>query len=441
WSSNFFKNNNIASPRQWLDQYSGDKAVYFSDDSGHNGWANTKALHLAAITKNTKDPEGGKIIRDSKSGIPNGLLLEDAQKLMTKQLPDWTAAQYQAAVREMTRIANGFGITGIKDANAREAILKAYHDVDQAGDLSLHIAACIATPYGHREKPLDYSRIERMRDKYASTHVDTRYVKIFLDGVPTVARSATMLAPYVADKNFPKNWRGFLHIDQATLTKDITELEKRGFTVKMHAAGDRAVHEGLNAIEKAHQNSGRSDLRHELAHAGFVAPADIPRFRQLNVVADLSPYIWYPSPIIQSVLDALGKRGEHYWPIRDYLKAGAPLLAGSDWPSAVASMNPWIGIAAMVTRRDPFGKTPGALWPEQAITLKQALRIFTIDGARALRLGAKTGSIKVGKVADMIILGQNLFTVNPDDIARTSVEMTLFAGKIVYQKPATQHRK
>lgn len=432
WDSNFFKNNDIPSPRKWLDQYSGDKAVYFSDDSGHNGWANTRALQLAGMTKDTKDPEGGTIIRDGETGEPNGLLLEGAQTVMELQLPDWTEAQYQAGVREMTRIANGFGITGIKDAIARDPILKAYHDVDQAGDLSIHVAAAISTPYGHRVVPLDYDRLETLRDKFASKHVDTRFVKITNDGVPTVSRTAAMLAPYLPDDHFPKNYAGILHVDEGLLASDIAELERRGFTVKIHTAGDRSVRVGLNAIEKAHKISGRRDLRHELAHAGFVSPEDLPRFKELNVVADLSPYIWHPSPIIQSVLDAVGARGEKYWPIRDFIEAGTPVLAGSDWPAAVPSLNPWIGIEAMVTRRDPYGKTGGSLWPEQAITLEQALKIFTIEGAKALRLEAETGSIKVGKSADLIILRQNLFTIKPTDIADTIVEITFFAGKIVH---------
>lgn len=433
WDSNFFENNDITSPREWLDQYSGDKAVYFSDDSGHNGWANTKALKLVGMTKDTKDPEGGKIIRDPKTNIPNGLLLEEAQTLLEKQLPSWTDEQYRAGVREMARLANQFGITGIKDAISRAPILKAYHAVDQAGDLSIHVAAAISTPYGHREVPLDYDRLEKLRDQFASDHVDTRFVKITNDGVPTVSRTAAMLAPYLPHEHFPENFTGLIHVNEKILVRDVAELEKRGFTVKIHTAGDRSVQEALNAIEKAHKISGRSDLRHELSHAGYIADEDIARFKQLNVVADLSPYIWHPSPIIQSVLDAVGERGKYYWPIRDLIKADAPLLAGSDWPAAVPSLNPWIGMEAMVTRRDPYGKTPGALWPEQAITLKQALKIFTIDGAKSLRIEDKSGTLKVGKSADLIVLNQNLFTIKPDDIAKTKVDMTFFEGKIVHQ--------
>ncbi len=433
WGSSFFEEHNIGSPRVWLDQISQGRAVYLRDDSGHNGWANSQALRLAGISRNSADPEGGKIIRDAQTGEPDGRLLEEADSYVRNRLPDWTPAQYRAGVLEMVRIANAYGITGVTDADASEPLLNAYRSVDLAGALTVYVAASITTPYGHRDTPLDYASIEVLRDKYASPHVDTRFAKIYEDGVPTSARTAAMLAPYLPHAEFAAGFSGMLHVDESTLTGDIAELERRGFTVKLHTAGDRSVRVALNAIEKAHAISGRSDLRHELAHAGFIAPSDIPRFKRLNVVADLSPYLWHPSPINCSIVSALGERGEHYWPIRDLLEAGAPLLTGSDWPAAVPSMDPWIGLEAMVTRRDPARETPGVLWAEQAINLEQALRIFTLDGARALRREAETGSLKVGKSADFIVLGQNLFRIAPEEIAATVVETTFFAGKRVFQ--------
>lgn len=433
WASAFFDVHDIPSPRAWLDRHSGDKAVYLRDESGHNAWVNSRALDLVGITKDTENPEGGEILRDPETGEPNGLLTEGALKLVNTQFPDWSAAEYEAGVLDMVRIANGYGITGLKEPDANEPILKALRDVDQAGNLSLHVAASITTPFGHREIPLEYGQLEHLRDAYASEHVGTEFVKIYQDGVPTGARTAAMLAPYQPHPDFADDFTGHLHVDEDTLAGDIAELEARGFTVKLHTCGDRAVRVVLNAIERAHGVSGRSDLRHELSHAGFVDPADIPRFQQLNAVADLSPYMWHPSPINQSIVDAVGPRGEQYWPIRDLLDAGAPMLAGSDWPSAVPTMDPWLGIQTMVTRRDPSGETPGAVWPEQAISLEETLKIFTTDGARALRKETETGSLNVGKSADMIVLDQNLFAIEPSAIAKTKVEMTFFSGEIVYQ--------
>ena len=432
WGSGFFDRHPLPSPRAWLDRRSAGRAVYLRDDSGHNGWANSKALEQIGFDRNTPDPPGGTVVRDAATGEPSGLLLEAADVVARGRLPDWGAEQYRSAVLEMVRKANGYGIVGVSDADASEAVLQALQEVDREGALTLYVAACITTPYGRRTTPLACDRVETLRDRYASPRVDTRFAKIYEDGVPTAARSAAMLRPYVPDARFGPDFRGVLHVDEATLATDLAALEARGFAVKLHTAGDRAVRTALGAIERAHQISGRSDARHQLAHAGFVDPEDIPRFRQLNAAADLSPYLWYPSPLLESVAGALGERARSYWPIRDLLEAGAPMLAGSDWPAAAASMDPWVGIAALVSRRDPLGRTPGSLWPEQAIRLEEALRIFTIDGARALRRETETGSLEVGKSADLIVLEKNLFQAEPEEIATTVVDLTLFGGEVVH---------
>ena len=434
WDSGFFENYDVASPRAWLDAVSGNAAVYLSDDSGHNGWANSKALEIAGITADTPDPPGGSIARDA-DGNPNGVLLESAQGLVGDHIPDESPKQGREAARFMAKTLNAFGITAAKPAAIRERHIAALAAADRDGELSVHIAAAIRTPYGRREAPLDYDDIDRIRDAHASANVDTRFVKIFLDGVPTPARTAAMLAPYVADDAHGSDFTGGpLHVDKALLAQDLVELERRGYTVKIHTAGDRAVRDALDAIGEARDENGTTGLRHELSHAGYVDPADLPRFAELGVVADLSPVIWHPSPIIDAVIAAVGpERGHRYWPVRDLIDAGAPLLAGSDWPSAVPDANPWVGIEAFVTRADPRGETPGTLWPEQAITLVEAIRIYTLDGARALRIDDRVGSIEVGKRADLIVLDRDLTSIPIDDVGDTRVEQTWFRGELVYE--------
>ena len=261
----------------------------------------------------------------------------------------------------------------------------------------------------------------------------TEFVKIFLDGVPTPARTAAMIAPYVPDEAHGANFTGSLHVPADVLAADVTELDRRGFTVKIHAAGDRSIRAGLDAIEAARKANGESGLRHELAHASFIDPADIPRFARLGAVADYSPIIWFRSSIIDAVLAAVGKgRGERMWPTRALLDAGALIASGSDWPAAVPDQNPWVGIEALVTRRDPRGGTAEPFWPEQAVTLTEALTIYTINGARALRLEKQTGSMEVGKSADLIVLDRNPFKVPIEDVGETKVQLTLFEGRPVY---------
>ncbi|NHN38180.1 amidohydrolase [Pseudomaricurvus alcaniphilus] len=437
WDSGFFDRYKIASPRRFLDAVSGDKAVLLNDDSNHNGWANTKALELAGITAETPDPADGTYVREPGSRVPNGLLLEGAEQLLSDKLPDWSPREYQLGALEAVRIANGFGITGMKDASTDEPTLAAYHALDQKGLLSVHMTTSIRTPYGHRTQPLDYDRIDGLRDKYSSRHVNTAAVKIFMDGVPTASRTAAMLHPYAhAEEHSHGNpVDGMLHLQPNLLTEDLIELDKRGYTVKIHTAGDRSVRVALDAIAAARLANGDSGQRHELAHAGYIDPVDLPRFAELQAVADLSPYLWHPSPIIASIIDAVGSpRGEHYWPIKSLLQAQAPILAGSDWPAAVETIDPWLGIEAMVTRADPEGKHTGTLWEAQSISLEDAVEIYTTRGAAALGRGNITGSIEVGKSADLIVLNHNLFAIEPQAISQTEVQMTLFEGTVVYRK-------
>jgi len=186
----------------------------------------------------------------------------------------------------------------------------------------------------------------------------------------------------------------------------------------------------LDAIEAARKANGNSGLRHELAHAGYIDPADLPRFAELNAVVDLSPIIWHPSPIINVIASAVGvERGTKYWPVRDILDTNAAVLGGSDWPSVAPDVNPWIGIEAFVTRQDPREQTPGVLWPEQAISLTEAIEIYTIHGARALRLEHRIGTLEVGKLADFIILDRNIFEIPIKDVGDTQRSRTLAIHK------------
>lgn len=434
WGSSFFEQHELSSPREFLDRVTSDHPVFFNDDSGHNGWVNSAALKLAGIDASTPNPEGGTIVR-GPDGAPNGVLLETAARLFDKVIPDRTDAEYGAAAKEAARIANAYGITGIKDAGAFHPAPRAFHLLDTQGDLTLHVAACLRTPYGPHSAPLDYEALEAERRQYRSRHVNTDFVKLFLDGVPTPARTAAMIAPYVPDRQHGRKFTGGLHIDPALLAAHLVELDRRGFTVKMHAAGDRAVRAGLDAIEQARKVNGRSGLRHELAHAGFIHPKDLPRFAQLDAVADFAPILWHPSPIIAAVIAAVGeKRGSQYWPTRSLLDSGAFIVSGSDWPAAVPDQNPWVGIEALVTRRDPRGETAGMLWKEEAATLEEAVRIYTLNGAVGLKAGDRTGSIAVGKSADFIVLDRNIFRVPIEDVGDTQVQQTWFEGRLVHEQ-------
>ncbi|MGI9233723.1 MAG: amidohydrolase [Woeseiaceae bacterium] len=431
WTSDFFTNNDIGSPREWLDAISGDKAMFFQDDATHNAWVNSKALEIAGIGRETPDPPGGTYLRD-ENGVPNGIILETATTVIERFIPAWTHEQNVASIARAVELANFFGLTGIHEARTPPNISRAYQQLDREGRLTAHAITDLQTPRGQRNETFDVTPLIEISKQYSSEHVHTRFAKMFLDGVPTASHTAVMLEPYLITEESPQATRGQLLVPQDVLTDDLIKLDAAGFTVKMHAAGDGAVRVALDAIDEVRKTNGRSGLRHEIAHAGYIHPDDVPRFADLNVTADLSPYLWYPRPIIDSIIGAVGERAKYYWPIKDLLASGANVAIGSDWPSVAESMDPWPAIEAMVTRRNPLSDGEEALWPEQAITLEQALEIFTLKGALAYRLEDKTGSIEIGKSADLIVLNQNLFDVPIETVSETAVLMTFFEGNLVY---------
>ena len=439
WASDFFKHYRLGSPRRWLDDISSERPIILRDDTGHNVWSNSAALRLAGVDSNAADPIGGRFEREANSTKPDGIALEAAADKVQAAATAPTRLQYQRGVLHAQELAHYFGLIGLKEADASTPTIRAYAAADEQGRLHLYVATCIST-LRMQHKPntvLNFDEIARNHAAYHSHLVATDFVKIYLDGVPTSARTAAMLEPYLPDSD-GKRVSGDLHVNPDVLGKDLVELDRRGYTVKMHAAGDRAIRVGLDAIAAARRANSDGQLRHELAHAGYISPEDLGRFAELNAVAEFSPVIWYPSPIIDAVIEAVGERAKRYWPMRSLLASHAPLAAGSDWPSVVPSMDPWGGIQAMVTRSDPYHPSTQTLWPEEAIGLADALRIYTLGGAAGLRREAETGSIVAGKSADFIVLDRNLFNVPADQISKVHVQMTFFQGRKVYERAAAK---
>lgn len=383
WAADFFTQYQIDSPAKWLDEVSGDKAIALKDDSGHNYWLNSKGLSLLGLDRESVPPPGGKYPKD-KDGELNGVLLETFS-IVGEQLPPWTVTHYKAGIEYALNNAAQYGVTGWKDASSSAVEVQAYYELDQDNRLSAHIAACLILDGDYTK--FDIAAYNALRDKYASKNVHTGFAKIFLDGIPTMAKTAAMVAPYVTDAEGEAPNYGPVHVAETDLVNSLVEFDAHGYTVKVHTAGDRSVQIALDAIAQVRAKNGNADLAHELAHAGFIGSEDIPRFGELNVVADLSPHLWFPSPIVESVRSALGERGYEYWPNRDLLDAGAPLLVGSDWPSVTPDLNPWLGLEALVTRQDPHGAYVGRGWQAQALTLAEGIKVLTEDGARALGMG------------------------------------------------------
>jgi len=434
WGSNFTTTLSTLEALRALDEASEGHPVLLRDDSVHNRWVNSRALELAGIDSSTPDPEGGIIVRDEATRAPVGMLFESAVAAVehaAEVANPYSLETNVAALARAIEILNSFGVTGLQDAAVSGGVLSAYNHLDAQGKLSAWVVgSMMAEPAGFLGHFVGDELIDQ-RAKFLSAHVTPSFVKIFLDGVP-MSRTSAFLEPYLPDQAHGCCFRGTTIKTVPQLASLIAKQEDRGLGVKIHCAGDAAVRTALDAIDVVRSFKGATTLTHQIAHAGFVDPADIRRFKDLNVVADLSPILWYPNQIIDGIEQAVGGRVRQYWPNRNLLEAGVLIATGTDWP-VIPNPDPWSGMEGLITRRNPNGQFDGALWPEQALDLPTAIAAYTVNPARAMGLGSTTGSLSVGKSADLIVLDRNLFEIAPSDIADTKVVTTFFEGRAVYQ--------
>lgn len=412
--------------RELIDAVVSDRPVFLWSTDGHTAWANTRALELAKITNQTPDPRDGRIDRDPKTGVAIGSLQEGAADLVLKVIPPPTLQQREAGLRYAIKLLNGYGITAIQDAQVFEDDLKTYRSVDGQGALSLRVVAAIWWEHGQGLEQID--KIERLRADYTAGHIDAGTVKIMQDGVME-NYTAVMLKPYLKR---PGNQRGIPMVEPGLLKDAVTRLDADGFQVHFHAIGDGAVRESLDAIEQAQHVNGNLGHRHHISHLELIDPADIPRFRELGVIANFQPLWAYADEYITNLtFPFLGpERSSRLYQIGTLYRSGAVVAFGSDW--SVSSPNPLEEIQVAVTRMGPAGETHTPFLPRERIDLPEALAAFTINAAYTNRLEKMTGSLEVGKDADLIVLDRNLFTIPPTQIARTHVLVTLFEGRPVY---------
>jgi len=416
-------------PAELLDRIAPDHPVVIKDVSEHNLWVNSRALGLAGITRDTPNPPGGEIERDA-AGLPSGILIESAGAGVQRFLEP-TDDQLDRATAHLSRLFHGLGRTGFKEPMAFSAELAAYAKAARAGTLNLHVGAHLTRFSPFSEDWVAMETLGRLHLAHQGPHLHTGFAKLFLDGVP-IARTAAFHDPYPGQTG-PHDPEAMLLIKPERLNAEVTALDAAGYVVKMHAVGDRAVQAGLDAIAEARAANGPSGLRHEIAHANFIAPADLPRFAVLDAVAEVSPKLWMPNPVTAGQRQVLGDaRADSCHPIRSLLAAGAEVIYGSDWPAAALDANPWTGLAGMLSRSDPTGTYPGTVAADEAITLDQALPLFTRNGARALGLEGQTGVLAPGALADMIVLERPLDGLSPEAIATIRPEATLFGGQLVH---------
>jgi hypothetical protein len=424
--------------RALLDRLVSDRPAYLSAADGHSAWVNSRALALAGIGAKTADPANGRIERDPRTGEPTGTLRESAMELVARLLPQPAPEERREGLRRAVAQLAALGITAAQEANADRAALETYREAERRGELRLRVVAALGTANpaekelaaGEREDPEAVAaRLAALREEFAGPRLRPTAAKIFADGV-IEARTAAMLQPYL-DR---PGQRGEPNLSPERLGALVAALVRRGFSVHIHAIGDRAVRMGLDALEAAGARRGSNGPRHQLAHIEVIHPDDVTRFRTLGVIANFQPLWAYADAYITDLtLPALGpERSAWIYPIGSVERAGAPLAFGSDW--SVSSPNPLAGIQVAVTRQGVDG-TPDPFLPGEAIELPAALAAYTIGSAFALGHEAETGSIEVGKLADLVVLSHDLFALPPGRIASARVLLTLLEGEPVFRDP------
>lgn len=420
--------------RELLDAAVPDRPAFLENDSGHEGWANSRALAAAHIGAHTPDPLDGRIERTS-SGTPTGVLQEYAMDLVTTVVPKPSDRELQenlkVALASMTRL----GFTALEDADATPAVADAYRALDQHGELRMRVNLCQEFDPAQP----DTEQLERFLARRASLkgpRLRANCVKIFMDGAYG-SHTVALLDPYSDDS---ARWgRGKLFVAPERLAELVSRLDAAGLQVHMHTQGDGAVHAALDAFAEAKRRNGLSDNRHTLAHLCLIAPDDIARFRSLHVIANMTP-LWSVPDSWETVFAPrmFGReRVMRLYPARELLEAGAVVVWGSDWP--VTGVSPLDGLETAVTHRypggvDPAGKEDAPLVPNERVTLAQAIAAYTAAGAFLLHDEADRGTLGPGKLADFVVLDRNLFEAPVLAIHTTQVDMTVLGGDIVYER-------
>ncbi len=390
--------------KEMLDAVSPDNPVVVNRGGGHAVWLNSRSLELSGITGDTEVPPGGEIVLDPDTGEPTGILKEAASSLL--RVPgNWTPRKY---IEVALDYAKRVGITTISTGSYLEEI-DIYRDLQQEGILTLRVTAWPGLG------GLD-SYIERgITQDRENEWVRVGMLKGFLDGTIGV-RSAFMFDDFTEE---PGN-SGLAQYEEEEFYRIVARAHEHGYQVGVHAIGDKAVNWTLNAYERAQQQHGRKALRHRVEHATVIALDDLPRFAALDVIASMQPSITGGQAYREIRLGVERSHRVDMW--RSLLEAGTTLSWGTDWP--VSDIDPRMNLAQLVTR-----------YPEQRLTMEEAIRHYTYGSAYANFWEDDLGSLEVGKLADMVVLSENLLEIYPYKILQTEVLHTIVGGRIVYSRP------
>lgn len=422
WYHVFWDNKTLPT-RHSLDRYFPDRPVFLLNAEAHGAWVNTKALEIAGITRETPDPYGGEIMRD-EHGDATGFLYESATGLVTKLALAFSPDQEKKLIRAYLEGAKKYGITSVNDVqpyfHGNMGSLSVYSQMDKDGELTVRIHAAPDLLGDLDEVALD-------RERYRSEKVRVDHLKQFLDGVSTT-HTALMLEEY---SDAPGNF-GTPLTDTEAIRAAVPEAHRRGFSVKLHSCGDLSARMALDFYEEAIRLHGKNQCRHAIEHIEVIADADLPRFGELGVIPSVQPehlaltqeFKENPYPV------TLGEeRIRNTWPFKRLLESAGVLALGSDCP--VVDNDPFLEIYRAVTRLHNDGEPAGGWNPEEILTMWEVLHSYTYGSAYGVSREEELGTLEAGKLADLIVLDQDLFTIPAEQIRDTKVVMTIMDGRVL----------
>ncbi len=409
-----------------LDEIAPGRPIILTSQHGHSAWASSRALELAGVTKDTPDPENGRIERDPATGEPTGTLHESASRLVYEHVPEPSAEQRTDALRRGIQLANSLGITSFQDAGGGRESLQAYAALESRGELT--VRAVTGLRINAEEGLENVARVVALRNEFGGERFRPTAVKIGGDGL-IYNHTAALIEPYADRPDF----RWHPNIAPEDLNPLVAALDAEGFQVHVHAVGDATVRYALDAFEHARAVNDERDSRHHIAHIDLAHPDDFPRFAELGAIANFQP-IWAQRDemVIDLIEPRIGlERTRWVYPVGAVVDAGGRIAFGSDW--GVSSMNPLEGMQVAVTRR---GLTAGPGEPfnaEEVVDLATAIAGYTIDVAYLNFRESEIGTLEVGKYADLVVLDRNLFDIPPEEIHQAKVLVTLLEGESVYE--------
>jgi predicted amidohydrolase YtcJ len=425
WYSGIFFEHNLT--REVIDEVVPDRPVLLFSSDYHSAAINSKACERLGLDGTVADPENGRFARD-KNGRPTGMLHEQAIDWARERMPKTPDTQWEEGVRFGQALANRNGFTGVLDALVTERHLRVYRAVEQSTGLTVRVAStALVEPSDTVDEAL--ARTEGFRRDFSSPMLKVHSAKFFLDGV-LENRTAAMLEDYhdAIGGNAPVMF-GENHLRELFIAFDAAR-----FQIHCHVIGDKAVRTALDALEAARDVNGAWPSLHQLAHVQCVDPDDIPRFAELGVMPNIQPLWARNEPSVTDVaIPMAGPRMARWlYPFRSLIDAGASCAVSSDW--GVSTLNPFHILQTAITRRPPGkGRDYPPFLPEECMTLDECVKGYTVNAAAAAWRSADTGSLELGKYADLIVLDRDLFAIDPHDIAETQVMLTLLAGREVHR--------